>query len=306
MAADPGPIPIVVLAGASATPATAAGGHVLAGYKGVAVHVGGRTLIEALVGRLEDSRQFGTIYVAGPEYVYAPHRGGAALIDVTGSVDDTLRAGIEHVRRVHGAIPLALTSCDVLPEVETVARVMTLYRQSAPCDGFLPMVRAPEEAEALGASAYKPTYRVVPTSGAAPVAVLPCHLAVVDPAALRMNFIYRVLRRIYRTRNRPIDYRRRVMLPGIVLELLYQDLRHILDLRPPNLTWSVLRSGLPATRELRAGTLTRSRLEDAIRTIFVTSRQRKRHPERRVHMPVIAGLSLALDIDTEEEAAALG
>jgi hypothetical protein len=115
-----------------------------------------------------------------------------------------------------------------------------------------------------------------------------------------------VLRLIYGTRNRSIAYRRRVMLPSIIVELLYQDLRHILGLRLPNLTWSVLHSGLATVRALKAGTITRAQLEDAIRTIFVTARHRARYPERRVAMPLLEGLSLALDIDTEEEAAALG
>ena len=306
MAGPPTRVPIVVLGGGgpgkSDMPAGVADHHALSGYKGVAVRVDGRALIECVVERLEASELFAPIYIAGPRSVYADHRRGATIIDVSGSIDETIRAGIEGAAR---DTPVALTTCDVLPEVATLARAMALYRESAPCDGFLPMIRAPADPAALGASAYKPTYRVVPEPGAAPVAVLPCHLAVLDPSALRMPFIYRVLRRIYSTRNRPIAYRRRVMLPGIVLELLYQDLLHILGGRSPNLTWSVLRSGLPATRALRAGTITRTALEDAIRTIFVKTRHRRRHPERRVVMPVMEGLSLALDIDTEEEAAAL-
>jgi hypothetical protein len=192
----------------------------------------------------------------------------------------------------------------VLPEVATLERIMASYRKAEPCDGFLPMIRAPEDHAAL-ASAYKPTYFVVPESDQPPVEVLPCHLAVLDVRALRMNFIYRVVRLIYRTRNRPIAYRRSVMLRGIMFELLFQDLRHLLALRLPNLTWTVLGSGLPAVRALKAGTITRAHLEDAMRKIFVTARHRRRYPERRIEMPVLEGLSLALDIDTEEEAAAL-
>lgn len=300
-------IPIVVLGGGgadkSAMPAGAEDRHALSGYKGVALRIRGRPLIECVLERLEASGLFAPIHIAGPRSVYAGHRRSATIIDVDGPVDATIRAAIDGAA---GEGPIALTTCDVLPEVATLERAMALYRESAPCDGFLPMIRAPRDAAALGASAYKPTYRVVPEPGAPPVAILPCHLAVLEPEAFRLAFIYRVLRHIYRTRNRPIAYRRRVMLPGIVLELLYQDLRHVLGLRPPNLTWSVLRSGLPATRALRAGTITRTQLEDTVRTIFVKTRHRRRHPERRISMPVMEGLSLALDIDTEEEAAALG
>ncbi len=303
------PLPIVVLGGrdarVGAMPAGVHDKHALAGYKGVAVRIGGRAMIDCVIERLEQSGLFAPIYIAGPQSVYAHHRRSATVIDVTGSIDETIRRGVEGASRGHPGVPLALATCDVLPDVETLARLMAHYRNSAPCDAFLPMIRAPEDA-ALGASGYKPTYQVVPEDGGGAVRVLPCHLAVLDVEALRMDFIYRFVGLIYRTRNRPIAYRRRVMLPGIILELLYQDLRHLLGLRLPNLTWTVLHSGLSAVRALKAGTITRAQLEDAFRRVFVTARHRSRYPERRVLMPVMEGLSLALDIDTEEEAAAMG
>lgn len=300
------PLPIVILGGrdlrASDMPEGVTGKHPLAGYKGVAVRVGGRPLIECVVTRLLESDLFSPVYVAGPRSVYEGHVRDATIVDVGGSIDETMRAGIEGA----GGGPVALTTCDVLPEAETLAGAMALYREASPCDGFLPMIRAPEDRALLGESAYKPTYRVVPEPGAAPAEVLPCHLAVVDPGAFRMAFIYRVAGLIYRTRNKSIAYRRRVMLPRIVLELLFQDLLHLAGLRLPNLTWSVLAAGLPAARALKAGAITRARLEDAIRRIFVTAAHRSRYPDRRVAMPLMEGLSLALDIDTEEEAAAVG
>ena len=303
-------MPIVVLGGrdarVGAMPAGVHDKHALAGYKGVAIRIAGRALIDCVIERLERSGLFAPIYIAGPRSVYAEHRRGATVIDVAGSIDESIRAGVEAARREHPGSVLALTTCDVLPDVETLERLMAHYRRCAPCDGFLPMIRAPGNHAALGESAYKPTYRVVPREGDAAVEVLPCHLAVIDVEALRMNFIYRVVGLIYRTRNRPIAYRRRVMLRGIIFELLYQDLRHLLGLRLPNLTWTVLHSGLPVVRELKAGTIRRAHLEDAFRRVFVTARHRRRYPQRRLLMPVVEGLSLALDIDTEEEAAAMG
>jgi hypothetical protein len=302
--------PIIVLGGhdprAGGMPDGVDSLHPLAGFKGLAVRIGGRALIDCVLERLEQSGLFAPVYIAGPRSVYADYARRATLVDVAGAVDETVRAGIEAAADAHPGAPVAITTCDVLPEVDTLARVMARYRAAAPCDGFLPMIRAPEDHAALGASAYKPIYRVVPEAGGVPVEVLPCHLAVIDAAAFRMNFIYRALRLIYRTRNRPIAYRRAVILRGIIAELLYQDVRHVLGLRLPNLTWSVLHAGLPAVRALKAGTITRTHLEDAIRRIFVTARHQSRYPERRIHMPIVEGLSLALDIDTEEEAAAMG
>lgn len=306
----PAPIPIIVLAGRDPTLAELPAGvhdrHPLSGYKGVAVTLGGRALMDCLLERLQASGLFAPIYLAGPQSVYAEYRRNAVLIDVEGPIDVTVRAAIEGAAGRHPGVDLALTTCDVLPEIETLQRLMAQYHAAAPCDGFLPMIRVPADRRALGASDYKPTYFVAPDVHTEAVEVLPCHLAVVNVAALRMKFIYRVLRLIYRTRNRPIAYRRGVMLRGILFELLFQDLRHLLAWRAPNLTWSVLGSGLPAVRSLKAGTITRAHLEDAVRTIFVTSRHRQRFPGRRVLMPLVDGLSLALDIDTEEEARALG
>ena len=74
----------------------------------------------------------------------------------------------------------------------------------------------------------------------------------------------------------------------------------------PNLTWSVLRAGIPAGAALRDGTITRQQLESAMRRIFVCNRHRRRHPDRRILTPLIEGLSLALDVDTEEEAREIG
>lgn len=310
MPATDGRLPIIVLGGGgpgrSEMPEGVEDRHALTGYKGVAVRIGGRALIDCVIERLEASGEFAPIYIAGPESVYRAQRDRARLVDITGGIHETLRAGVEAVRRAHPESPMAFTTCDVLPERGSLARLVEKYREAYPCDGFLPMIRAPLDRAALGASAYKPTYQVVPEAGSEPVTVLPCHLIVADVGALRTGFIYRVIRLIYRTRNRPIEYRRAVMLRGILFELLYQDLRHLLHLRLPNLTWSVLGSGLPAVEALKAGTITRARLEAAVRRIFVTARHRRLFPKRRVVMPVVDELSLALDIDTEEEARALG
>ena len=43
-----------------------------------------------------------------------------------------------------------------------------------------------------------------------------------------------------------------------------------------------------------------------MRRVFVLRSHRQRHPERRVRMPLLRALSIARDIDTVEEARALG
>ena len=85
--------------------------------------------------------------------------------------------------------------------------VMADYSRQAPCDLWFPLIQAPEDQGELGASAWKPVYRLVPGPGRAPVRILPGHLAVIDPGALRLNFLYRLVQLGYRTRNRSIRYR---------------------------------------------------------------------------------------------------
>ncbi len=43
-----------------------------------------------------------------------------------------------------------------------------------------------------------------------------------------------------------------------------------------------------------------------MRRVFALRSHRLRHPDRRVRMPLLRGMSIARDIDTVEEARALG
>lgn len=303
-------LPIIVLAGSDLRPADLpADGrdkHPLAGYKGADVRIGDRTLIEAVVDRLRASGRFDPVYVAGPASAFGRIRTGATVIDADGTFGQNIQTSLEAVRSAHPGSPIAFITCDVLPEVETLRRLLDDYGRHEPCDLWCPFIHAPEDRQRLGASAWKPAYRIVPQEGQPAVGVLPGHLVVADPEALRLKFVYRLFQLAYRTRNRPIDYRRSVIVRGVVLELLYQDFLHLFTFRAPVLTWSVLSVGIPGASELKKGRLTRLQLERATRKIFVTSRHRKRYPDRRVLLPIVEGLSLALDIDTEEEARAAG
>ena len=66
-------LPIVVLGGgdvvASAMPEGVEDTHALSGYKGAAVRIGGRALIECVLERLEASDLFAPIYIAGPRSI---------------------------------------------------------------------------------------------------------------------------------------------------------------------------------------------------------------------------------------------
>jgi hypothetical protein len=303
-------IPLVILAGSdprpAELPAPARDKHALAGFKSLQVRIGDKTLIEHAVERLRSSGWFDPVLVAGPSRVYSGRCAGAGIVDTDGSLGQNVRAAIEALRATHPGSVVGFTVCDILPDPGRLDRVMRDYADRAPCDLWFPMVRAPESREDLGASAWKPAYRVIPAEGQPAVRVLPGHLVIGDVRALRLAFLYRLLDLGYRTRNRSIRSRRGVMIRGVLGDMLLQDLLHLARLRAPSLTWSVLRASIPAAELLRRGNITLRQLEDTVRKIFVRSRHRREHPGRRVVLPIVDALFLARDIDTEEEARELG
>lgn len=305
-----GTIPIVILGGSDRQPAAlprqGRDKHPLSGYKGARLRYRGRPLITTIVERLDACEVFAPIFIAGPERVYRPIRGLAEVIDTDGTFGENIRAATETVRFALPGHPIGFITCDILPETDTLRQLMAIYAGAAPYDLWFPLVRVPKDARRLGASAWKPRYRIRPDAGQPAEEVLPGHLVVADPAAMRLEFIYRLFQLGYKTRNRPMSHRRRVMVRGILAELLYQDLLHILGLRLPTLTWNVLGSGLPTARKLKEGTATRTRIENTLRRIFVRAQHRRRYRDRRISLPFVDALSLAIDVDTEEEARAIG
>ena len=303
-------VPLVILAGSdrrpTMLPSSGRDKHPLSGYKGLDVRIQGQPLVAAVAERCLASGCFSPIYLAGPSGIYKDVTNSVKLIDADGGFAKNVRLAMTAVRAAHPDTPVAFTVCDILPDVDTLKEVMGDYHRHAPCDFYFPLVRTPDDLSQLGPSAWKPVYRVVPESGKAAQRILPGHLAVVDPGALRLAFLYRLLQLGYRTRNRSIRYRRGVMVRGVLGALLYQDLLHLLSLRAPTTAWTVLTAGLKAGRGLKSGTILLAQLEEAIRKIFVTGQHRKQYPDRQALLPLVEGLSLALDIDTVEEAHAMG
>ncbi len=302
------PIPLVILGGAdrrgTQLPPAAADKHPLAGYKGVDIRLGGRPLVGVLIERLRDSGAFDPIVIAGPERIYRPAGIDAQIIDTDGNFGHNLRMALEGMQRLSPGSAIGITTCDIVPDLPDLRTWLDAYHATAPHAFWYGLVRAPEDPGKLGAFGWKPRYRVAPAAGAAPVQVLPGHLVIADPEALRLDFLYGLTEIGYRTRNRPIASRRLPMILHVIWRLLAQDLIYLFRGGLPNLTWSVLGSGIKAGRKLRAGTITRAELERAVCKIFVKTRHRRRHRDRGVSLPILEGLTLAEDIDTEEEAQA--
>jgi len=303
-------LPAVILGGsdrrATDLPEEGRDKHALAGFKGAQVRLGGRALAEVLVERLRASGAFEPVLLVGPVAVYGDLLPRSMLIDANGTFGANIRTGIEAVVARFPGRAVAFLTCDILPDGPRLRRLMERFAADAPFDLWFPLVRAPVQPAELGASAWKPAYRIHATAGAPATSVLPGHLVVVDPAALRLEFLYRLLDAGYRTRNRSIDRRRGAMLRGVLSELLVEDLARVVRLRAPTVTWTMLRAALPAARMLRDGAITLADLERTLRTLFVRGRHRREHPGRRVHLPLVDEMFLARDIDTVEEAQELG
>ncbi len=302
-------VPLIVLGGSdgkpSVLPPRGEGKHPLTGYKGVDIRLEGRPLVQHVIERFGRLDRFHPVYLAGPARLYRDLV-SVPVIDTDGRLDENVFGALDWVVERHPGQRIAFTASDVVPTPEDLAELVECYDRHIQSDLFFPLIRVPDDPGELGAFAWKPTYGLIPEPGADPVRVLPGHVAVVDPAALRLTFLRDLVRVAYRTRNRPIAGRRSSMLREAIMNLLYHDLLHILVLRVPNRTFSVLRSGFKVASGLRRGDLLRSELERATGRLAIKWRHRRKYRGRGVRLPILNGLSLAQDIDTEEEAQELG
>ena len=303
--------PLVLLAGSDARPArlteAGRGYRALTGYKAAVLHIEGRPLVRCILDRLVESGRFSDLYVAGPARVYADLVSDARLVDCDERLEDNLRAAFEAVREDHPHGPIAFLASDVLPEVQTIHTVMDRYAEEAPCDVFFPVVEVPADTTELGPSEWKPRYRLRLDAQSAPRTILPGHLVIIDPDALRIRLMYRLFALSYRTRNRPIGGRGLAMLRGVIMHALREDLRQLFTLGLPDLTAALIADGATVLMGLKSGNMTSERLERAGRRVMVSFGHRRRYPRRRVRLSFFSGaLSLARDIDTEEEAREIG
>lgn len=300
------PIPLVILAGsdlrASELPAAAGGKAALEAYKGIAVRIQGRPLISHLIERVQAVGAFDPVVIAGPAAVYRNRQTQVPVIDTDRNFAQNVRLALQTIRGQHPGSPIAFVSCDVLPTASDLRRALESYSESQSSSIWYPYVRIAKDRSGLGAFGWKPGYRIREEGSAEPVTALPGHLAIVRPENLRLRFIYRMSQVVYRTRNRSVSYRRRWMILRLLPELLREDLYQVLSLLPPTFTYRVLRNGLRVARRLGEDRLTVQDIEDALTRMAVKSRALRNAPERRVRTPILDTTSLALDVDTQEEA----
>lgn len=301
-------LPLVILGGSDRAPSTlppsGAGRHPLAGVKGAELRLAGRPLIAWIVDRFAACPEFGEVSIAGPADLYRDLVPEAHLIDTDGHLGENLQAAISDLAQRGHVGPFAIASCDVLPEAVDLERALASWRADPSAAVWFPLVRLSDERPASGPFAWKPTY-TLRERGGGPVQVWPGHLGIVDPGALRVPFLLRLLDAAYRTRNLPVRSRQ-VRMSGYLLGmLLARDLRRLVTFRAPTRTWHALRGGLRVARGVRAGTLTVAELERTVASLVLHDDDRKRLGARAVRTVVVDALSLAEDVDTEEEVAQL-
>ncbi|MBI5445674.1 MAG: nucleotidyltransferase family protein [Deltaproteobacteria bacterium] len=306
-----GPIPTMILGGSdlrTAPPRKRV--HVesqrdLAGYKGAAIRLEGVPLIRLLIERLQSSGVLDPICVVGPARIYREAVSDQSIIDTDGSFSQNVSVATSWLAEHFPGSPAAFTTCDILPELNDLDRLLEAYRQSKGSVVWYPLIRAPLETQFLGASFWKPQYTIVDAEGR-PIRVLPCHFIVADVRCLRLRLLGNLLETAYRTRNRPIGKRLIPILVGALVSLVREDLSELAQHRPPTFGLRAAAGGCRVALRLKRGTLRTSDLEAFIgatgirRACFPLP---GRHPA--VSLPVLDCLSFALDIDTEEEALAL-
>ena len=307
--AETRPLPLVILAGGDPEPPTlpAAGRklHPLRGIKAAKLRVGRRPLLNVLIERFASSGRFDPIFVAGPANLFAEVPATARVIDTDANFGENLQAAVNGAGREASSAPLALTTSDILPELADLDTVLDDYARHVPVDFWFPVIRAPRHSQALGASAWKPRYSMIPEGEQEPVSILPGHLLVADPGALDLPLIYRSFDLAYRSRNTPILPRLVVLLAGVLGGLLKSDFKRLLRLRPPSRTATVAAHAIGLGLRLRSGKIKQSQMENHTAKIFVPPAHRRRHPGRSRRICALSALSLAKDIDTQEEAAEL-
>jgi hypothetical protein len=264
----------------------------------LALTIDEKPLLDIVIDRFRACGDFSPVFVAGPRRLLGAVHNGAEVIDTDSSFGANLEAAIDHVQAIMRG-PKAFTTCDIIPSVDELTRLMADYRAHEPLDFWLPVIAAPE-AEKLGTSSWKPRYRVIPTGSSEAVSILPCHLVIADPGVFRLGLVYRSFQLAYETRNTRVLYRLRRILLGVSSYLLRTDLAALRRGRWPTTTVSVAFYSVALGLALR-GKARQEDLERYLERIFVEPSSR-RIERRGGRIPLATGLSLARDIDTREEA----
>lgn len=299
-------IPLIVLGGRDRRDAyhrpdgtEAAEMHPLRGYKGIALQVDGRPLIEVIIERMAATGVFGPIWVAGPARLYHQAIPDVRVIDTDSSFGDNLRLAVETVRTELDTEYVAVTTADILPEPSELEVATRDLVRHMPLDFWMPHIPV---AQSLGSSDWKPRYLMRPPGASEPIGTLPGHLVVGAIDAIRFDFVYRLFDILYQSRNYPVMQRTAYAAIGMFAHLLREDAALMLRGHLPRALFTIFREGWMVALLLVSARATTRDLEERIRNISMHRSHRRLFPNRRGRIAVLDVMSLARDIDTEEEA----
>ncbi|MEO1365627.1 MAG: hypothetical protein AAFX50_00530, partial [Acidobacteriota bacterium] len=261
--------------------------------------VEGRPLIGVIIERMAATGVFGPIWVAGPARLYHQAIPGVRIIDTDSSFGDNLRLAVETVRTELDTEYVAVTTADILPdpaELELATRDLVRH---LPLDFWMPHIPVKKS---LGSSDWKPRYLMRPPGAPEAIGTLPGHLVVGAIHSIRFDFVYRLFDLLYQSRNYPVLQRTTYAAVGTFAYLLKEDAASMLRGHLPRALFTIFREGWMIALLLASARANTRDLEERIRNICIHRRHRRLFPNRRGRIAVLDVMSLARDIDTEEEA----
>ncbi len=297
-------LPILVLGGSDpgpdAVPQGMPPGQMLTGFKAAQPLPWGRCLVAEVIERLRQSGRFHEPLLVGPRRIY-DGLVDVTIADVEGNLAATLQRAVEAIgEHFCMSAPVAFITCDILPTVEEICRLLD--------ESYLPYQDAlfwgqfiAAEPEAMGASAWKPSYHFRPDDEHPPQNFYPGHLVIARPDALRLPLAVYLLSLAYRYRNRDLRQRYVRMVARSLWRFLREDLRNLLRCQLPVLTVSIPYHALTAFFKYRRRTATVTDFERAVANGFLHRRHLHEAHDRPVVFSVSPIAAFAKDIDTIAE-----
>ena len=297
-------LPIIVLAGSDVRPGTVPEGmqrdQMLIGPKGTIQLGTGRCLAAELVQRIHSSHCFSEPLVLGPKPWY-DQKVDCEVVHVEGTLVQTLGQLTRTVMdRFTTHQPIAIIACDILPSAADLQQLINEdYAPHADTMFWWQMIEA--KPEDMGASDWKPSYRLPREPGQTPLTLYPGHVVVIRPNALRLQLIIRLLELAYKYRNLALEKRRAGITYGAIGALIAQDIRNLLELQLPVLTFVLPYVGLRDFLKYRRGTVSLRDHEYFLKKSFLHRRYHRAADDRPVVISTTSLLSFAKDIDTKAE-----
>ena len=202
--------------------------------------------------------------------------------------------------RFKGSEPIAVTACDILPTAADFQELLEHdYAPHANAMFWWQMIEArPGE---MGASSWKPSYRLPLEAGHPTRTLYPGHIGIVRPHALRFQLINRLLELAYKYRNRALNKRHIGITLGAIAALIAQDLKNLLEFQLPVLTFVLPCIGLRDFFKYHRETATLRDHEYFLAKTFLHRRYHHAAHNRPVVISITSLQSFARDIDTKAE-----